>query len=198
MRFFKAILGMFRDDGESTQRDADALIEIATSNGLALYLIEGETYRAWARARLGDREAARAEMRHALAKRIEAGVRASMPYLLGKLAELDAEGQSADEAAAHINEALAIAGETGERWTDALLHRIRGDILLKADPENPARAEEAYSTAIADRERTGRAQFRPAGCAEVGEALSIDRAPSRGARRARARARRLFANAGNA
>ena len=159
MRFFKAMLGMFRDDGKSTLRDADALIEITTSNGLALYLIEGETYRAWARARLGDREAARAEMRHALAKRIEAGVRASMPYLLGKLAELDAECQSADEAAAHINEALAIAGETGERWTDALLHRIRGDILLKADPENPALAEEAYLAAITIARERGARSF---------------------------------------
>jgi hypothetical protein len=29
------------------------------------------------------------------------------------------------------------------------LHRIRGDILVKADPEHPARAEEAYLAAIA-------------------------------------------------
>jgi predicted ATPase len=148
-RLFKAMLGAFRDDAESALRDADALIEIATSNGLALYVIEGETYRVWARARLGDREAGRAEMREALAKRVEAGMRASMPYLRGKLAELDAECGSADEAAAQVNEALAIAGETGERWTDALLHRIRGDILLKANPENPPRAEEAYLAAVA-------------------------------------------------
>jgi hypothetical protein len=54
-RFFKAMLGMFRDDAESALRDADALIEITTSNGLALYLIEGETCRAWARAAWGSR-----------------------------------------------------------------------------------------------------------------------------------------------
>ena len=158
-RFFKAMLGMFRDDAESTLRDADELIEIAASNGLALYLIEGETYRAWARARLGDREAGRAEMPHALAKRVKAGMRASMPYLLGKLAELDAEYETADEATARINEALAIAGETGERWTDALLHRIRGDILSKADPENPASAEEAYLAAIAVGREQGARSF---------------------------------------
>ena len=27
----------------------------------------------------------------------------------------------------------------GQRWTESFLHRIRGDILLKADPENSAR-----------------------------------------------------------
>ena len=48
-----------------------------------------------------------------------------------------------------IDEALALANETGEHWTDALLHRIRGAILLKRDPANTAPAEEAYRTAIA-------------------------------------------------
>ena len=157
VRFFKAMLGMFRDDAESALRDADALIEIATSNGLALYLMEGKIYRAWGRAWLGDREAGPAEMRDALSKRAEAGVRAGKPQLLGKLAELDAECQSADEATALISEGLAIAGETGEHWTDALLHRLRGDILLKADPQNRARAEDAYLAAIAiGRERGAR------------------------------------------
>jgi predicted ATPase len=156
MRLFKTMLGMFRDDAESTLRDADALLEIARSNGLALYLTEGEIYRAWARARLGDPEAARAEMRDALAKRTEAGGRAAL-HLLGRLAELDAECQSADEATAQIHEGLELADETGEHWTDAFLHRIRGDILLKADPENRARAEDAYLSAIAiGRERGAR------------------------------------------
>ena len=40
---------------------------------------------------------------------------------------------------AHIDEALALAERTGERWTDALLNRIRGDILLKADPQSRRR-----------------------------------------------------------
>ena len=50
---------------------------------------------------------------------------------------------------ARIDEALALAEQTDQHWTDAFLHRIRGDILLKADPENPARAEDAYLAAIA-------------------------------------------------
>ena len=41
-----------------------------------------------------------------------------------------------------------LAKETGDRWTDALLHRLRGDILLKRDPAKPALAEEAFKTAI--------------------------------------------------
>jgi predicted ATPase len=44
---------------------------------------------------------------------------------------------------------LALAGETGEHWTDAFLQRIRGEILLKHDPANTAPAEGAFLAAIA-------------------------------------------------
>jgi predicted ATPase len=48
-----------------------------------------------------------------------------------------------------IDEALALAAETGEHWSDAFLHRLRGDILFKRDPANTAPAEEALLAAIA-------------------------------------------------
>ena len=44
---------------------------------------------------------------------------------------------------------LALAGETAEHWTDAFLHRIRGEILLKRDPANTALAEDTLLTAVA-------------------------------------------------
>ena len=99
-------------------------------------------------------------MRRALAKRVEAGMRANMPYLLGKLAELDAECQSADEAAAQINEALAMAGETGEQWTDALLHRIRcGHPLEGAIPKSPRARRKPICTAIVIAREQGARSF---------------------------------------
>jgi predicted ATPase len=50
---------------------------------------------------------------------------------------------------ARIDQALALANETGEHWTDAFLHCIRGEILLKRDLANTRPAEEAFLTAIA-------------------------------------------------
>jgi predicted ATPase len=52
-------------------------------------------------------------------------------------------------ALASLDAALALANETGEHWTDALLHRLRGEVLLKRDAANTAPAEEAFLTAIA-------------------------------------------------
>jgi predicted ATPase len=57
--------------------------------------------------------------------------------------------RSAGRPSDRIDEALALAGETGEHWSDAFLHRCRGEIRLKRDPANTAPAEDAFLTAIA-------------------------------------------------
>lgn len=42
-----------------------------------------------------------------------------------------------------------LSTETGEQWTDAVLHRIRDEVLLKRDPTNSVPAEVAFLKAIA-------------------------------------------------
>jgi predicted ATPase len=103
---------------------------------------------AWARARLGDRETGVDEFREALQAYISQGNKGHLPLYQGQLAEFEAEGQDVEAAMARIDAALSCARATGEHWTDAFLHRIRGEILLKRDPANTASAEEALLTAI--------------------------------------------------
>ena len=128
---------------------AETLIELSKEHGLALYLAVGTQSLCWARARLGDRQTGATELRQALAAYTDEGNRAWVPFFQGLLAEIEAEGQGAAEGLARIDEALALAGETGEHLSDALLHRLRGEILLKRDPANTAPAEEAFLSAIA-------------------------------------------------
>ena len=79
----------------------------------------------------------------------EQGNRTYFPLFRAELAELVAEDEISDTPMALIEEGLGVAQQTGEHWTDGLLHRIRGDILLKADPTNSAPAEAAFLAAIA-------------------------------------------------
>lgn len=65
------------------------------------------------------------------------------------LAQIEAERDHSDDALKRAVETLALAREIAEHWVDALLHRIRGEILLKSDPANTVPAEEAFITAIA-------------------------------------------------
>jgi predicted ATPase len=109
----------------------------------------GTLFLCWARAWLPDRETGATEFRLALAAYTDQGNKLFVPFFQGLVAEIEAEGQGADGALIRLDEALALAGATGEHRTDAFLHRIRGEILLKRDPANTAPAEEAFLTAIA-------------------------------------------------
>jgi predicted ATPase len=71
-----------------------------------------------------------------------------VPFLQGLLSEFEAENQNQAGALTRIEEALAIANQTGEHWTDSFLYGIRGEILLKREPANTAPAEEAFLTGI--------------------------------------------------
>jgi predicted ATPase len=88
------------------------------------------------------------ELRHVLAAIADQVAKLYVPFYQGLLAEIEAQGD-AERALSRIEEALALAGETGEHWSDAFLHRLRGEILLKRYPANTAPAEDALLTAIA-------------------------------------------------
>jgi predicted ATPase len=138
-----------RGDPEAVSRMATIPVELGREHGMALYVAFGDVYSNWARARLGDRETGVLGLREALAAYLGQGNKLFVPLFQGLLAELEAQGDDADGALRRIDEALALANKTGEHWIDALLHRIRGDVLLKRDPGDPASAKEAFQTALA-------------------------------------------------
>jgi predicted ATPase len=145
---FKAHFETVRGDAGAARRDAEILVKLSQENALTLFTAWGALQSAWASARLGGREAAATELRQALAVYTDQGNKLFVPFFQGLLAEIEAQGD-AEGALTRIEEAVALAGETAEHWSDALLHRLRGEILLKCDPANTAPAEEAFLTAIA-------------------------------------------------
>ena len=70
-----------------------------------------------------------------------------MPVFQSLLAELEAETDHAG-ALERVDAALTLAVTTGEHWADALLRRIRGDIILKSGSVNTEGAESAFLDAI--------------------------------------------------
>jgi predicted ATPase len=140
---------IIRGDPQAADRTATILVDSSREHGMALWVALGEVYLNWARARLGDTRSEITGLREALAAYFRQGNKLYAPLFQGLLAELEAEKDDADGALRRIGEALALASETGERWTDALLHQIRGAILLRRDPANPTPAEEAFRSAVA-------------------------------------------------
>jgi class 3 adenylate cyclase/predicted ATPase len=65
------------------------------------------------------------------------------------LANAEARAGDIERAIVTIDEALKTVERTNYRAFEAELHRVRGEMLLKRDPANPALAEEAFHTAVA-------------------------------------------------
>jgi predicted ATPase len=147
--YFRAVFEVLRGDTGAALRTADSLLKLTRQHGLSVYATLGTMCSGWARAQLGDCEAGVAEFREALATYTGQGNKGHVPLHQGLLAELEADGQDMEAALTRMDAALALAGETGEHWTDSFLHRVRGEILLKRNPANTAPVEEALLTAIA-------------------------------------------------
>ena len=147
---YESVFAIMQNDAETAHRAAESLIAVAQEHGTKLYLGVARVYASWARASLGQSSADQKEFQQALAAYTGEGNKFYVPFFLGLLAAMQVETQGEKEgAAARIDEALALAEQTGEHWTDAFLHRIRGEIILKLDSANVTPAEDAFLAAIA-------------------------------------------------
>jgi predicted ATPase len=144
----KAHFDMIRGDAAAARRAAEIVVKLSRENALTLYAGMGALQSAWANARLDGSETRATDLRHALGTYIGQGNRTLVPFSQGLLAEIEAERDAAG-ALTRIDEALGLARDAGERWSDAFLHRLRGEILLMRDPANTAPAEEAFQAAVA-------------------------------------------------
>ena len=75
------------------------------------------------------------------------------------LAEAEAHAGDVERAVAVLDESLATSERTSHRAFEAELHRVRGEMLLKRAPTNPAPAEEALRSAIAVAKQQGTRSF---------------------------------------
>jgi len=146
--FHKAHFEIVRGDAGAARRDAEIVAELSQENAITLFAAFGALQSAWACARLDRCESGARELRQGLAAYTDQGNKLFAPFFGGLLAEIEAQ-DDAEGALTRIDEALALAGETRERRSDAFLHRLRGEILLKCDQANTASAEDAFLTAIA-------------------------------------------------
>jgi predicted ATPase len=72
-----------------------------------------------------------------------------MSSLEATLAEAEAGAGETDAGLRRLEDALAELERTEQRWSEAEIHRIRAEILLKRDPADTAAAEQSLQAAIA-------------------------------------------------
>jgi predicted ATPase len=153
--YFKAVLESRRDDFSSTRLAVEPLLALTELHNLRTYADVGQVLANWVRGRQVDPGSGALGLRQALESYVGLGNTSSAPSFYGMLAELEAMTGGYDWALMQIDQGLAMADETEEHFTDPYLYRLRGECLLKREPENSAPAEEAFQTSIAVAKQQG-------------------------------------------
>ena len=140
--FFKVLFETISNRADGTATDAKALIRVTRDHATPMFLSLAIIFQGWARARLGELDAGLTDLCEGLTSYARQGNQTFLPLIWGLRAGIEAESGSAEGALTRIDEALTLAAETGEHWTDFFLHRVRGEVLLKRNPPHAAFAEQ--------------------------------------------------------
>jgi predicted ATPase len=165
---FAAKLGHLRYDPETVATYSQAAADIVSRYDLpAFWAGLAVFFQGWAKSPDGAEASRLTEMRRGLAFYREQGRLWLLPTLEAALAEAEAGAGETDAGLQRLDDALAELARTEQRWYEAEMHRIRGEILLKRDPAVTAAAEQSLQTAIAI------AQLQKARSFELRAALSL-------------------------
>ncbi len=133
-------------DARGTKEWAEAASEVARPRQLVFYQAGAMGLRGWALVAQGAAEEGEAEIRGGVAAWQATGSEFHRPHFLTWLAEAAAKRGRLDEGLDLLAEALAWVEETGERYYEAEIRRLKGEFLLELG--HPARAEAAFQQAI--------------------------------------------------
>jgi class 3 adenylate cyclase/predicted ATPase len=138
--------GIRRKPGQARPH-AEELLKVAGEHGLPMRLADGSFYHGWARWCAGDGDG-ETRMREGLALWNEMHYRLLAPLTGTLLAECEAEAGRVEVGLTTLDAQLATIEQTGQRWFDAEVQRVRGELLLKLQRPDIAAAESAFMQAI--------------------------------------------------
>jgi predicted ATPase len=124
------------------------LVALTKEQGYAHWLATGMIFRGWCIAVRGERERGLAEMRRGLAAKQATGAELKVPYYLGLMAALSVDS-TVEHATPLFADALHRVERTGERWFEAELHRLKGEVSRGASKPTFADAEVEFLRALA-------------------------------------------------
>ncbi len=154
-------LAQFCREGQTVQAQAEALIALAQAHEFPLRAAQGLLWRGWALVELGHGDEGLAQMHQGLTAWQATGAELARPYFLALFAEAYGRLGQAAEGLRVLNEAMAVAHNHGERFYEAELWRLKGELLLRQaaetgmQPDPPAEAETCFRQALSVARRQG-------------------------------------------
>jgi predicted ATPase len=175
---------LFRD-GQATLEQAEAAISLSTDREFEFWRAMGEIMRGWALTQRGLLDDGIACIRMGMSSFRSTGGEIMLPYFMYLLAEAYGRLGLAKEGLITLTEAQAALDSSGERWWEAELQRLKGELILMQpdtlSSQGTEEAEACFQHALA----TARAQS--AKSLELRAAISLSRLLRRQGKPAKAR-----------
>jgi predicted ATPase len=144
---FAAILFHFRREAKVAQERAEAALTLATEQGFSFWLAWGTIWQGWAMADQGEFGAGITRIHQGLDTSRATGAETMRMYFLSLLAETYLKAEQVEKGLAVLAEALAVPDERRERWWEAELYRLRGELLREQDAAETG-AEACFRQAV--------------------------------------------------
>ena len=148
VHYFAAYIYQLCREPQHTRQRAEAALVLATESGNVSGRAISEIYLGWADAMAGDLEDGVARIRQYLSEMKAGGSSLFEDRCLTLIVTALGRLGRFDEGLRTIEESLPFFESTGQRFYEAEVHRLKGELLLAQDASNAAPAVQCFRTAL--------------------------------------------------
>ncbi|HEV8713720.1 MAG TPA: hypothetical protein VGX03_12950, partial [Candidatus Binatia bacterium] len=127
----------YRRERQATREQAEAVLTLSTEQEFPFWVAYGTILRGWTLAEQGQGEEGIAQIRRGLAAFKATGSGIWLSYCLALLAEACGKVGQVEQGLTVLAEALAFVDKTGERYYEAELYRLKGELSLQSAVRSP-------------------------------------------------------------
>jgi predicted ATPase len=152
--YFSTLLHHYRRECQAARDQAAEVLRISTEQSFGFWLGIAAVLHGWALAEAGQAQEGLTQIRQGIADCRAIGQELEVPHFLGLLAEAHGRANEPEQGLEALTEALTIVERTGERFWEAELHRVYGELSLRLaapetrEPRVLVSAEESLQKAI--------------------------------------------------
>jgi predicted ATPase/class 3 adenylate cyclase len=146
--YWDSLVRQFTGQWDVLRERIEIAISMATEHGFALVLGVGPIMRGWALVTEGQAEEGIRQISQGLERYRATGTGFQLPHLLTALIEAYKKIEQPEQGLTVLAEAQALVEKTGERYFEAELQRLKGELLLVQSPDDPAEAETCFHNAL--------------------------------------------------
>src|SRR5262245_23664926 len=122
----------FRREGRVVQKQAEAALALASEYGFPYWAAEGNILRGWAMVEREQAEEGITQIQQGLTAYRDIEGELAQTYFLALLVEAYGKMGEIEKGFSALTEALATVDKTGERYYEAELYRLKGELTLQA------------------------------------------------------------------